>query len=73
MRAPELQTHSDEIIDRFSIVQEVELQRFVHRMQLSDGAPGTSAFALAVPSSPDHMSLMTLYFPYEIDEHGIFA
>ncbi|RVW51112.1 hypothetical protein CK203_078088 [Vitis vinifera] len=41
--------------------------------KLSDGAFGTSAFALAAPSSPDHMSLMTLYFPYEIDEHGIFA
>ena len=40
---------------------------------MSDGAPGTSASALAVPSSLDHMSLMTLYFSNEIDEHGIFA
>ena len=25
------------------------------------------------PSSPNHMSLITLYFPDEVDEHGIFA
>ena len=73
VREPELQTHSDGIIDRFSTIQEAELQRFVHQLQLSDGAPDTSAFALAAPSSPDRMSFMTLYFPYEIDEHGIFV
>ena len=28
---------------------------------------------LVVPSSSDRISLMTLYFPYEIDEHGTFA
>ena len=27
---------------------------------------------LVAPSSSDHMSLMTLYFSDEIDEHGIF-
>ncbi|RVW99475.1 hypothetical protein CK203_038507 [Vitis vinifera] len=37
-------------------------------LQLSDGAPGTSTSALTAPSSPDHMSLMTLYFPNETEE-----
>ncbi|KAL6347507.1 hypothetical protein AAG906_026029 [Vitis piasezkii] len=40
---------------------------------LSDGALGTSTSALAAPSSPDHVSLMTLYFSDEIDEHGTFS
>ncbi|RVW18655.1 hypothetical protein CK203_102655 [Vitis vinifera] len=40
---------------------------------LSDGALGTSTFALATPSSPDRMSLVTLYFLDEVDEHGIFV
>ena len=40
---------------------------------MSDGAPGTSTFALAAPSSLDRVSLMTLYFPDEIDEHRTFA
>ena len=33
---------------------------------------GTSTSALVVPSSPDRMSLMTFYFPDEVDEHGTF-
>nr|CAN68299.1 hypothetical protein VITISV_009905 [Vitis vinifera] len=61
VRASELQTHSNGIIDGFSTVQETELQRLVHQLQLSDGAPGTSASALTVPLSPNCMSLMTLY------------
>ena len=61
------------IIDGFNTVQEVELQRLVHQLRLSDGAPGTSASTLATPSFPDHMSLMTLYFLDEVDEHGTFA
>ena len=40
---------------------------------MSDGALGTSASALAASSSPDRMSLMTLYFPDEIDEHRTFV
>ena len=40
---------------------------------MSDGAPSTSTSALTAASSPDRMSLMTLYFPNEIDEHGTFA
>ena len=40
---------------------------------MSDGAPSTSTSALTVASSPNHMSLMTLYFPNEIDEQGTFA
>ena len=63
MRASEPQTHSDWIIGGLSITQEVELQRLVHQLQLSDGAPGTSTSTLVAPSSPDCMSLMTLYFP----------
>ena len=31
------------------------------------------ASALAAPSFLDCMSLMTLYFPDEIDEHGTFS
>ena len=56
-----------------STTQEVELQRLVHQLQLSDGAPSTSTCALTAPSSSDRMSLMTLYFPNEIDEHETFA
>ena len=40
---------------------------------MSDGVFGTSASALAAPSSPYRMSLMTLYFPNEIDEHETFS
>ena len=46
VRAPELQTHSDAIIDGFSTIQEVELQRLVHQLQLRDEAFGTSTSAL---------------------------
>ncbi|KAL6337991.1 hypothetical protein AAG906_007791 [Vitis piasezkii] len=45
----------------------------LRKERLSDGAPRTSASALTASSSPDRMSLMTLYFPDEIDEHGTFA
>ena len=40
---------------------------------MSDGAPGTSTPALIAPPSPDRLSLMTLCFLDEIDEHGTFA
>ena len=40
---------------------------------MSDGAPGISASALATPSSSDRMSLIKLYFPDEINEHGTFV
>ena len=73
VRAPELQTHSGGIIDGFNSVQKTELECLVHQLRLSDGAPGTSAFALAAPSSLDRMSLMKLYFPNEVDEHETFA
>ena len=73
VRAPELQTRSGGIIDGFNTVQEAELQCLVHQLRLSDGALGTSALALATPSSPDRMSLMTLYFLNEVDEHEAFA
>ena len=63
----------DGIIGGLNITQEVELQHLVHQLRLSDEAPGTSISALATPSSPDHMSLMTLYFSDEIDEHRTFA
>ena len=73
VRALELQTHSDGIIDGFNNVQEVENQHLIHQLQLSDGTLGTSAFALVAPSFPDRMSLTTPYFQDEVDEHGIFA
>ena len=60
------------IIKGLSTVQEAELQRLIYQLQLSDGAPGTSTSTLVAPSSPDHISLMTLYFPYEINEHETF-
>ncbi|RVW12920.1 hypothetical protein CK203_097112 [Vitis vinifera] len=73
VRAPELQTHSDGIIGGFNTVQKAKLQRLVCQLQLSDEAPGTSASALTTSSFPNRMSLMTLYFSDEIDEHGTFA
>ena len=72
MRTSKPQMSSNGIIGRLNTVQEVELQRLVHQLQLSDGDPDTLASALAAPSFPDHMSLMTLYFPDEINEHGTF-
>ncbi|RVW58067.1 hypothetical protein CK203_116566 [Vitis vinifera] len=73
LRASESQMPSDGIIRGLSTVQEAELQRLIHWLQLSDGAPSTSTSALAAPSSLDRISLMTLYFQDEIDEHGIFS
>ena len=72
VRAPELQTHSDGIIEGFSIVKEVKLQRLVHQLQLSNVALSTSASALVAPSFLHRMSLMTLYFPDKVDEHETF-
>ena len=40
---------------------------------MNDGAPNIYASALVAPSSPDRMSLMTLYFLDEIDEHRTFS
>ena len=73
MRASEPWTHSDGIVGGLSTTQEAELQRLVHQLYLSDGAPGTSTSTLTVPSFPDRMSLMMLYFSYEIDKHGTFS
>ena len=73
MRALGPQMPSDGIIGGLSTIQEVELQRLVYQLQLSDEAPDTLASTLVVPSSPDRMSLMTFYFPDKIDEHEIFA
>ena len=73
VRVSELQSHLDGIIGGLNTVQEVELQHLVHQLQLSDGVPGTSVSALAVLSFPDRVSLMTLYFPDEVDEYRTFA
>ena len=73
VRASKPQMPSDGIIGGLNTIQEAELQRLVHQLQLSNGASGTSTSALVASSSPDRMSLMTLYFPNEIDEHGIFV
>ncbi|KAJ9691124.1 hypothetical protein PVL29_013344 [Vitis rotundifolia] len=64
---------SDGIIGGLSTTQEVELQRLVQQLQLSNGAPGPSTSALIAPPSPDRTSLMTLCFPDEMDEHETFA
>ena len=64
---------SDEIIGGFNTAQEAELQRLIHQLRLSDGVPGTSASTLVAPPSPNRISLMTLYFPDEIDEHMTFV
>ena len=40
---------------------------------MSNGARGTSISVLVTPSSPDRVSLTTLYFLDEIDGHGTFA
>ena len=72
VRALELQSHSDGIIEGLSTTKEAELQYLIHQLQLSDGAPSTSTSTLAAPSSLDCMSLMTFYFFDEIDEHGTF-
>ena len=68
MRASEPQAPLDGIIGGLSTTQEVELQRLVQQLRLSDGAPGTSTSTLIVPPSPDRLSLMTLCFPDEINE-----
>ncbi|RVX08373.1 hypothetical protein CK203_014115 [Vitis vinifera] len=52
---------------------ETVAQMFDMSLVGSDETPGTSVSALAAPSSPYCMSLMTLYFPYEVNEHGTFA
>ena len=73
VRASEPQAPSDGIIGGLSTTQEAELQRLVQQLRLSDGAPGTLTPALIAPSSLDRLSLMTLCFPDEIDEHGTFV
>ena len=40
---------------------------------MSDGVPGVFTSTLAAPSFPNYMSLMTLYFPDEVDKHETFA
>ena len=40
---------------------------------MSDGASGAFTSTLAAPSFPNYMSLMTLYFPDEVDKHETFA
>ena len=73
VRASEPRTHSNGIIEGFSTTQEAELQHLVHQLQLSDRSLGTSTTALTASPSPDRTSLMTFYFPDEIDEHRTFA
>ena len=73
VRASEPQEPSDGIIEELSTIQEAELQRLVHQLQLSDGDPSTLTSTLVALSSPNRMSLMMLYFPDEIYEHRTFA
>ena len=62
VRASEPHTPSDGIIGGLSTTQEVELQRLIRQLRLSDGAPTPSTSALITPSSPDRTSLITLCF-----------
>ncbi|KAL6319978.1 hypothetical protein AAG906_037055 [Vitis piasezkii] len=71
VRAPEAQMHSKRITNGLSVDQETELQCLVRQLQLSDGASGTSTSILVTPPSPDHTSLLTIYFPDETDKYGI--
>ena len=73
MRTSKPQAPSDGIIRGLSTTKKAELQCLVQQLRLSDGAPDTSTSALTASPSPDRLSLMTLYFPDEIDEHGTFA
>ena len=72
VRASKPLTQSDGIIGGLSTTQEFELQCLVRQLQLSDRAPSTSTSALTALSFPDCMSLITLYFPDEIDKHRTF-
>ena len=40
---------------------------------MSDGAPGTSTSILITPPSPNHTSLLPLYFLEETNEYGTFV
>ncbi|RVX00526.1 Transposon Ty3-I Gag-Pol polyprotein [Vitis vinifera] len=73
VRASEPHAPSDGIIGGLSTTQEVELQRLVQQLQLSDGALGPLTYVLIAPPSPDRTSLMMLCFPDEIDDHGTFV
>ena len=53
--------------------REIELQYLFHYLQLSDGAPGTSvSMAIALPSL-DRASLLSLCFPEEVIDEGVFV
>ncbi|RVW58619.1 hypothetical protein CK203_111739 [Vitis vinifera] len=64
---------SDWIIEGLITTQEAELQHLVQQLRLRDGAPSPSTSVLIASSSPDRMSLMTLCFLDEIDDHRAFA
>ena len=49
VRMSKLQSHLNGIIGGLSTIQEAEIQRLVHPLQLSDGALGTLASALVAP------------------------
>ena len=70
VRASEAQIYSKRITSGLSVDQEAELQCFVHQLQLSDGTLDISTSVLVTPLSPDHTSLLTLYFPKKTDEYG---
>ena len=61
----------DGMIVGFTADQEEELRRLVHKIQLSDGAPGASKVVIPTPSSPDRFSVLTLCFPDEVDGYGV--
>ena len=61
----------DGMIVGFTADQKAELRRLVHKIQLSDGAPGASKVVIPAPSSPDRFSVLTLCFPDEVDGYGV--
>ena len=73
VRASEPHAPYDGIIGGLNTTQEAKLQRLVQQLRLRDGAPNPSTSALITHSSLDRMSLMTLCFSDEIDEHGTFV
>ena len=65
--------HSERITSGLSVDQEAKFQCLIRHLQLNDGASSTSTSVLVTPPSPDRTSLLTLYFPEETNEQGIYV
>nr|CAN80607.1 hypothetical protein VITISV_033525 [Vitis vinifera] len=71
VKGSEIRPRPEEIDSVVHIDRETELQHLFHQLQLSDGAPGTSV-SMSTPMSPDRASMLSLCFPKEITDDGIF-